>query len=304
MTAEIGEALRAEAIRWHVRIGDAASAEDWEAFTDWLAADPEHARAYDEIEALDALIGSVASAMPPFKSAANDDDPVRATFWWFGGAAAAAVALAVLIIPNAIAKQKLYRESSGPGATRTIALASGDKITLNGDSSVTLDHKNVRFARLERGEGTFGIMHNSETPFIVEVGGERIQDAGTVFDVVRSPDGVRVAVATGSVIYNPDREALRLGPGQLLRDPGGAKPVVLARVDAASVGSWQRGRLSYDDAPLTEVAADIARATGEHVRVDPALAARQFTGSILLRTDRKALFVDIARLLDVDTPRQ
>src|SRR3546814_11644890 len=49
---------------WAIRVADAdfgANADDWDGFTDWLAADPAHAAAYDRAvdatAAADALIG-------------------------------------------------------------------------------------------------------------------------------------------------------------------------------------------------------------------------------------------------------
>ncbi len=300
MTAETQEALRGEAIGWHLRVAD-GSVEDWEAFTAWLGANPAHVRAYDAIEMLDAEATAVAAALPPALVAANDDMPVTSRKWWLGGSAVAAMlAVAVMFGAQGFPGHDLYKVTSPPGATRTILLASGDTITLNGDSTVVLDHKNLRFASLEHGEASFGIRHDPANPFIVEVGDERIQDVGTVFNVARGEDGVRIAVAQGAVLYNPGREAVHLGAGEALSDPGGVSPVVLARVDPADVGSWRSGRLSYDDAPLSRVASDLSRATGQRVRLAPALAARQFSGTIRLNADRAALFADVAHLLDVE----
>ena len=301
MTAETGDALRGEAIGWHLRIAD-GSVEDWDAFTAWLGANPAHARAYDAIEMLDAEAGiAVAAALPPALVAANDDTPVASRRWWLGGSAVAAmVAVAVAFGSQLLPGRDLYEVSSAPGATRNIVLSSGDTIALNGGSSVMLDRKDVRFASLERGEAAFGITHDPARPFMVEVGDERIQDVGTVFNVARGEDGVRVAVASGVVLYNPGREAVRLGAGNALSDAGGSNPVVLAKVDPADVGAWRTGRLSYDDAPLSRVAADLARATGQRVRVASALAGRQFSGTIRLSADRTVLFADVAQLLDVE----
>ena len=127
--------------------------------------------------------------------------------------------------------------------------------------------------------------------------------SGTVFNVARGDDGVRVAVASGMVLYNPGREAVRLGAGDALSDAGGSSPIVLAKVDPANVGAWRSGRLSYDNAPLSRIAADLARATGQRVRIAPALAGRQFSGTIRLNPDRAVLFADVAQLLDVEALR-
>lgn len=303
MTRETGEALRGAAVDWHVRIAD-GGVETWEAFTLWLEADPAHANAYDAVAALDDEAGAaVAAALlpPPALHAANDaGPPVRRRWLAGGGAIAAMVALAVTLGPRVWPGRDLYRVESAPGVVRSIVLASGDTITLNGGSSVMLDRKNLRYASLERGEAAFGITHDASAPFMVEAGDERIQDVGTVFNVARGDDGVRVAVAEGSVVYNPGREAVRLRAGEALRDPGGTAPVVLARVDPSGVAAWRKGRLSYADAPFSLIASDLARATGFAVHVAPSLAGRQFSGTIRLGADRAALMADVARLLDVE----
>jgi len=305
MTNEAAEALSDAAIGWHLRLAD-GSGEDWEAFTAWLEQSPAHASAYDAIEALDAEAGAVvAAAVPPSLVAANDDTPVRSRLWWFGGAAvAASVAGAMLLGSQGLPGREVYRIESRPGQTRHVVLASGDTITLNGDSRVMLDRRNVRFAALERGEASFGITHDAAAPFLVEVGDDRIQDVGTEFNVARGEDGVRVAVAKGVVVYNPGREAVRLGAGQVLSDPGGDGAVVLTRVDPANVGAWRSGRLSYDAAPLSQVAVDLSRATGQRVRVAPALADRRFSGTIRISASRDVLFGDLAQMLGAEARRE
>lgn len=299
MTAERDETLREEAICWHVRIAD-GSADDWEAFVDWLGADPAHAEAYDAIEAVDAEAGpAILEAQPPMPQAANDDSPRPTRRWWWGGGVAASVALAAIFGPGLVQRGDPYQVATLAGQTRTVALPSGDRIALNGNSSITLDHQNPRFAKLERGEAVFTIRHDPKAPFVVHVGEERIQDVGTVFNVVRDEDGVRVAVAEGSVLYNPESEAVTLAAGESLRDPGGNGAMIRTGVDPNAVGSWREGRLSYNATPLSLVAADLARAIGEKVKLDPVLESQRFTGTIKLDTDRARLFADLAILLNV-----
>ena len=299
MTADRIETLREEAICWHVRIAD-GSADDWEAFVVWLGADSAHAEAYDAIEAVDAEAGpAILEAQPPMPRAANDDSPSLSRRWWWGGGVAASVALAAIFGPGLVQRGDPYQVATLAGQTRTVALPSGDRIALNGNSSITLDHQNPRFAKLERGEAIFTIRHDPKSPFVVHVGDERIQDVGTVFNVIRDEVGVRVAVAEGSVLYNPESEAVTLAAGESLRDPGGNSAIIRTGVDPTAVGSWREGRLSYTATPLSLVAADLARAIGEKVKLDPVLENQRFTGTITLDTDRARLSADLAVLLNV-----
>jgi len=305
MTAERRDALRAEAIRWHVLIAD-ATADDWESFVAWLGADPAHAQAYDEIEAADAVAGAaILEAVPAAPIAANDDSPVTSRRWWLGGgvAAAAALALAIGFGPGMLERSDPWRVATDAGETRTITLQSGDRIALNGDSRLVLDRRNPRYAKLEQGEAAFTITHDPDAPFVVQVGAQRIQDVGTVFNVTRDLQGLRVAVAEGSVIYDPDGAAVTLRAGQALSDPSGNGAILCSAVDPASVGAWRDGRLSYAAAPLSLVAIDLARATGAAIALDPALADRRFTGTIRIDPNRDRLFADLSQLLDVSATR-
>ena len=80
----------------------------------------------------------------------------------------------------------------------------------------------------------------------------------------------------------PDSAKLRLEPGQAVVARGGE----LRRQVATDVGGWREGRLTFDNAPLSDVARDLTRQLGRTVRVDPALAARPFSGTIDIRSLR------------------
>ena len=52
MSLDTPDRVRARAIEWHIRLRDGDDA-TWEAFAEWIAADPRHASAYDQVEAAD-----------------------------------------------------------------------------------------------------------------------------------------------------------------------------------------------------------------------------------------------------------
>lgn len=301
MTVERNDALRDAAIGWHMRLPEADAA-TWEAFADWLGADPAHAAAYDEVElALDeadaALHAAPAVVEVPALAAANDDERPARRRQWIGGAVAAALVLAIGF--NAIPRSDPYTVQTGPGETRALTLASGDRIELNGGSRVVLDRKDARFASLEQGEAAFTIRHDPAHPFALELGDARIVDLGTVFNVARDEAGVRVAVAEGSVRYEAGGDTVRLGAGQALSDAGGSAAIVTAQTDPAAVAAWRQGRLTYSGATLAQVSGDLARSLGVAVVLDPSLADRSFTGTIRVGRDPALVMTDVAALLDV-----
>src|SRR3546814_10686217 len=62
------------------------------------------------------------------------------------------------------------------GEHRTVTLADGSKIEINGASVVEIDKDHPRFARLETGEAMFHVVHRERDPFVVEKGGVKIVD--------------------------------------------------------------------------------------------------------------------------------
>jgi transmembrane sensor len=290
-----------QAIGWTVRLRE-GSAEEWRAFTDWLEADPDHLAAYDEVQRTDAALGQIAPRPRPVIAGQPPAHlPVRSRRGWLvGGGLAAAMAGAITTM--LVQAPAAYALETKPGETRSVQLADGSRIDLNGGSRLVLDRKNERRATLERGEALFTVVHDEARPFEVRVGDDVLQDIGTVFGVVHEGGATEVAVSEGAVLYNPDGEAVRIDPGRKLSDAGGDQ-VVLAQVDPATVGGWRDRRLSYSGAPLSRVAADLGRSLGVRVAVDPALEGRRFTGLVQLDGRPELVFERLSALLGVRAVR-
>lgn len=286
MATEVQDSIRRQAIEWHIRLRDGGD-EVWERFAAWLAEDPLHAEAYDAIEQMDHAMEPLLGELV-FHEAANDSGTpaapaLRPTRRWFlgGSAVAAAVAVSLMFGPSMLSSR--YDVSTDPGQRRIVTLDAATQVVLNGSTHMTFDRKNARFAALAEGEALFRIRHDAARPFVLELGDDRIEDAGTIFNVVRVPSQVRVSVSEGKVIYNPDRDRIALDPGQALVDEGDSNRIRITQIPLQSVGAWEEGRLSYAQAPMSQVAADIARTLGMHIAVAPVLADRPFSGSIVLR---------------------
>ena len=295
MTAEI----RDQAALWMARARDPGFS-DWDGLTDWLEADPAHNLAYEAAFAGHDLAGELDASAPVIVSAGSP----RRMKWIVGGGAgaiaAAAAALVALLTPFAVGPAPMVAETR-PGELRMIALADGTRIALNGGSRLVLDRANGRTARLDRGEAMFSVVHDENRPFTVDVGGQRLVDIGTRFDVVRSARASEVSVAEGAVLYDPEGAAVRLGAGRVLRKKDASRLVEVADTDPASVGTWRTGHLIYRGATLTRIADDIGRLTGQSVEIAPDLAGRAFTGVIVVpSTDRRQFFDRLGKVLDID----
>ncbi|WP_420139001.1 FecR family protein [Sphingomonas sp.] len=300
--------IRDEAALWMARARDPRFS-DWDGLTDWLESDPAHNLAYESAYAAHDLAGELslpAAPTPMPFSAATAAPKTRRVAWWTGGGigiAAAAAAVFALVLPSA--GPELMVAQTRPGEQRMVALPDGTQVALNGDSRLVFSAKDDRTARLERGQAMFSVVHDENRPFTVDVGGQRLVDLGTRFDVLRTAQGSEVAVAQGAVLYDPQGAAVRLGAGRMLRKNDRSDLVEVSDVDPALVGTWRSGRLVYHGARLQRVADDLGRLTGEHVAVAPTLAERPFTGVIVVPAHNRGQFLNrLGQVLDVDIAKQ
>lgn len=291
---------REEAAAWFLRLRDPATA-DWEGFMAWLEADPAHNDLYEAIALADGDYGALidGAALP---QSSNDNPQIeRRRLGHFAGwaAAAAAATVAAAVYPLLTASPATYAIETAAGERNSVRLDDGTRIELNGDTRITLRKGDSRFASLERGEAVFAVVHDAKNPFTVHVGDDQLQDVGTVFNVVRDGDRLETAVASGAVMYNPDGEAVRVDAGQVLRTVAASGSMTLGPIAPAEVASWRDNRLTYKNAPLGKVAADLSRNLGTRVRITPDIAARPFSGVIMLGGDQATLLPRIGAMLDV-----
>lgn len=285
------------AIAWTIRVRDPGF-DDWDALTMWLEADASHAEAFQRTTMLDEMLPELLPQKPASRWHEGNALPVRR--WSFArlGAVAAAI-LAVVTLSFFTLQSSHYSVETGPGENRTITLADGSKIDLNGDTKITLAEDDPRSAVLENGEALFTVVHNEREPFVVKVGDAVVKDAGTVFNIIRTNNSIEVGVSEGLVIYNPAKEKIALRPGHAVRATDGEGAAETFMLPMTAIGSWQRNQLTYNEAPLGRVAADLARYLGKPVIASGQVEGRRFTGTIKLTKDGNQLLSDIAPVLGV-----
>jgi transmembrane sensor len=274
------EMLDAAAL-WAVRTQE-PDFEDWAAFTEWLEQNRCHGEAYDRVM-LAAEDGAAALLPEPANDEAAEHAPAPFKIplgRLMSGLAAGLALIAALWVWQAQGPMDIYR--TAPGETRLIALSDGSTITMAGGTRIAVDPDGARYARLDHGQALFEIRHNEGDPFMLEVGAARLVDAGTIFDVAVRSDDVTVGVAEGAVIFNPDRQNARIAPGEALTFARGGNGFAKAALPLEQVGEWRSGRLTFRDAALVDVAADISRATGIEFVVAEGAASRTINGSVML----------------------
>jgi transmembrane sensor len=297
--SDIDEAARL----WVIRVQDSAF-DDWDGFTDWLERDAAHGAAYEAALADDAWAAELLRRRSP-PAPAPDPLPLRPTVpqrrrrWYAAGGAIAAVLVATLTfsLTGGPAPDEFV---TAPGEQRTVPLADGSQIVLNGGTRLTVDPDSPREAALASGEALFEIRHDARRPFVVTVGGTRLLDAGTVFNVVSEGGALDVAVAEGAVIYEPGRKQIRLTAGDALSRASGTATPVLRKASPKGIGSWQTGRLEYTNAPLDRVARDLSRNLGRTIRAANGAERLRFTGTLAVDGQTEDVLKRAGPLLGVD----
>src|SRR5690606_3882848 len=279
----LDETIRDQAVAWAVRTGD-PSFDDWEGFTCWLEQDPAHARAYDEVGI---AVAGAADALPAVAVPQNDDEPADVSRRrWLGGAVAAAIAgLAAYGAWQAM--PGTYTVETAPGEMQIVELDGQSRIELAGGTRVVLDRNDPRRASLERGLALFTIEHDPAAPFTLAAGEDTLVDIGTVFEVKNTPGELTLSVSEGAVVFNPDRQNIEVTPGQKLTSAHGSEQYQLAALRESQVGEWREGRLTFDEARLEDVAADLSRLSGIEFSVSARSAERRLSGSVMIEPVRR-----------------
>lgn len=206
------------------------------------------------------------------------------------------------------------------GVRDSVLLSDGSRVVLAPGSRLTVpaSFDSARTVDLE-GAAYFEVRHDEAHPFTVRSRGAEVRDIGTAFSVTTDATGsVSVAVTEGVVamrsIASPASRAVELKAGDrgVLRasllpgasssnalpldtsdtaDPAGPDGANLVHVTRGTVTAddmaWTRGDLSYRDAPLSVVQADLRRWYGINLVVTDSLLLRR-TLTISFRGDSAA----------------
>ena len=267
---ELPDEVMQQAARWHARLREAGETESEDvqraqAFETWIAAHPDHKRAFEETKAVwNALALPAARLMDP-AAPLMDNDPSRkakkrkgATSRWraasFSAAAFAVIAVAAVLQDDALVLLDSDHRT-GAGERQEIALMDGGKVTLNSRSAVAIDG---RQARLLRGEAWFDVTHDANAPFHVDTDAGRVTVLGTRFGVRLTDEGAEVVLVEGllDLSTETDRQTLTAGFGAALTGSGVTDPTV---IDPLRATAWLRGQAVFENAPLKDVIAALNR---------------------------------------------
>ena len=289
------------AMAWLIRLQD-PEFDRWDDWERWLTANPAHAETYWRLADADADLvdpaAPTAAIIPlrrprPARRSRGMGGSRRA---WPAVGLAAALVLACGLAWATWSTNRGRVIETAPGEARSLTLADGSRVHLSGGSRLALA-RDPRRVTLDAGRALFEVAHDDADLFTVQVGDARVTDLGTVFDVTRLATGERVSVAEGAVRYEADgrSETLQAGEGLVVLNGVIARRVV----DAERVGGWRDGRLAYRDETLGVIAQDLALELGRPVALDPDIASRRFTGSLVTTGSEAETRERLAGLLGV-----
>ncbi len=293
----VSSEILARAVEWHVLLhSETVGEEDWRAFQACLELDCSHRLAFDQVEdlyeGLDEIapseLSAPALAVFPDRNEPRPDGIFSRRSTAVGAIAllAASILLTVWPWPNA---ERIYETK--PGEILSVSLADGTKIDLNGGTRLSLS-ADKRQANLERGEAIFHVVHNQSQPFHLRAGDHEVWDIGTVFDVLCEGQNLTVGVAEGKVAVTSRTEQnapVEITAGNRVQLGDGHSTGVVTHIDPDAVTAWNKGYLSYDNAPLSQVVSDLNRHFPRQIVLADAEHAPRFSGVLKLGKEEVVL---------------
>jgi transmembrane sensor len=255
------EGLPSTASEWLVALAEQPdNAALGAAFEQWLAASPDHARDWAEIDRTSALLAAqprpaqadwVSFLARRRAEAANRR---RRKTWISGLAALAAAACLLLFFQGSTLLLRLEADHvTATAEQRRLQLPDGTIVLLGPESAIDIAYSpEARQVRLLKGEAFFEVSGSDARPFSVRARGLVVRDIGTAFEVrlgVRTTD---VAVRDGIVDIAGTGTSERLVAGEWARvAPDGL--VERGQVSPDLVAAWTAGQLVVKNRPVAEV---------------------------------------------------
>ncbi|QAX84398.1 peptide ABC transporter substrate-binding protein [Pseudomonas sp. DTU12.3] len=298
--------VRDDAARWFVRLQEpTVGADEQQRFDAWLNEHPQHR---DEFQLLQGL-WTAADLLPAPRLKALVETPSRRERRPLLRYAVAASVLAVALglgLFSGLNHPAGYRDefTTALGERRHVALPDGSLIDMNSRSRLQVRYeKDRRLIELSEGEAMFSVEHDTSRPFVVETGNGKVTVTGTRFDVRRDVTQTRVAVEQGTVKVQgrnaPDHQFISLtaGLGSFIDAQGNVAAAYA--VNPAELTAWRSGKLVFNDASLSEVAAEVSRYREKPLTVsNPAVASLRLT-SVFKSDNTEALLKALPSILPV-----
>lgn len=305
MDNKITETVFDEAIQWAVTLrSGTVSADERAAFTAWLQRAPAHKTAWRRLQEIDGDFSVAKAAAGPARATldAVRRERRKKRRAVFGGLTALALMVGAAFAGSEYRHQWTADVTTGTAEQRTLEIAGGGRIHVNGRTSLDLETTaQGTMVRLRRGvivvqSGDAG------APIAVATANGTLRPVGTRYVVSRKDGATGLAVIAGTVAAaSTDRTATqRVGAGTEVRVADGEihrMPRSGLRADA-----WVDGTIEADDAALGDVLDGLSPHLRGWLLFDDEVAALRVSGVFRLDDTDRALAA-LERVLPVEIDR-
>lgn len=293
--APIADSVARQAVDWFVRLrADAVKPEMTHAWTAWMAADPEHARAWSHLQHCAGDVAGIPSLVA-HATLARPAAAARRRFMKSAALFAAGAGAAWWSVRTEPWQPLLADASTRVGEQRRLTLPDGSTVLLNTDSAIDIGSGGDRRIRLTRGEIMLDAVRAGDAPapalpFIVQTRHGEVATSGSRL-ALRLEAACSIARAiTGPLLVTPanapqHRRELAAGQQAAFTASEVLAPAQLRISDL----SWTEGVLAAHDMRLDAFLAQLSRYRPGVIRCDPAVADLRVSGVYPLGDTDKVL---------------
>lgn len=264
----------------------------------WLADDPHHQAAWDDVAAALRTVADNA-ADKEFLAMRSRALAARPERRWPLSRMTAVAGLLIIALTSVLIFREVYPGLShrngiavaGParglyrttiGGRAEVTLPDGSVAVLDTDSAMRIAYTDKeRGIRLLKGQALFVVAKHQPAPFRVYAGSQRVTAVGTRFNVRVESEGrspktsvaliegvVRVAGLNSAGSTMPDRRTgeITMRAGEIF-DSARLGALRISASEAEGAASWVSGTLSFDDMPLGQAVAEMNRYTARPIGV-------------------------------------
>lgn len=291
--APIADTVARQAVDWFVRLrADVVKPDLQHAWSAWMAADPEHARAWSHLQH---CAGDVAG-LPSLLAHATLTRPSangRRRFMKSAALLAAGAGASWWAVRTEPWQPLLADASTRVGEQRRLTLPDGSTVLLNTDSAIDIGAGGGRRIRLTRGEILVDAVRLGDalaSPFVVQTRHGEVETTGSRLGLRLEAARSIVHAVTGPLTVTPAEAPAHRR--ELAADQQAAFTALAVQTpepSRASDLSWADGVLAAHDMRLDAFLAQLSRYRPGMIRCDPAVADLRVSGVYPLGDTDKVL---------------
>lgn len=280
-----------QAAEWFAVLADPpVSDRQRRAWQHWLSARPEHAAAWQRVEAISSQFARLPAdtqrraAAQALRHSGRSRRQVLGLFAVLGGAGLLAAAG-----QGRPWQAWLVSERTGTGQIRDVRLADGSHLWLGSRTAVDVDYSaSTRLLRLLQGEVLIDTAADPR-PLLLDTRHGRLQAMGTRFSVREGNDFSQLSVFAGAVRIEPSagRAAQVLQAGHQVRI--GTEGISASAPADPARQAWSRGVLLANDRPLGDFIEELADYLPGYLGCDPRVADLRLVGAYPLNDPERIL---------------